>query len=76
MARSRGRTTVPGYVNDNNQRVVRRTDTKSCNHNGQNVYVLHCENCEHEYGANGCDIWLRLCPNCNENKAKPGLPYE
>lgn len=29
------------------------------------MYVLHCERCGHEYGANGSDLWLRRCPACD-----------
>ena len=67
------RTTLPGYVNRNNQRVIRRTDIPGNDHN-QYVYVLRCGRCGHEYGANGSDIWLRKCPKCDGGA--PGLEYE
>ena len=31
---------------------------------GLSIYVLSCGACQHEYGANGSDIWLRRCPAC------------
>jgi Zn finger protein HypA/HybF involved in hydrogenase expression len=39
----------------------------------QFIYVLRCEACGHEYGANGSDIFQRRCPNCQGGK--PGLRY-
>jgi len=56
-------TTLPGYTNRNRQRVVRATDLPGTDH-GQRIYVLHCEHCASEYGANGSDIFQRLCPTC------------
>jgi hypothetical protein len=57
----RGQTTRTGYVNRNGQEVIRPTGERGTDH-GQYVYVLRCQNCGHEYGANGSDIWLRRCP--------------
>jgi hypothetical protein len=37
------------------------------------VYVLRCNPCGHEYGANGSDIWLRRCPKHDGGAA--GLGY-
>ena len=68
-----GETTVVGYVNRNVQRVVRKTDQQGTDHL-QYVYVLHCEKCEAEYGANGSDIHLRKCPTCQGGM--PGIPLE
>lgn len=45
-------TTSPGYTNRNGQRVIRATDLPGTDH-GQRVYVLHCEHCGADYGANG-----------------------
>jgi hypothetical protein len=50
---------------------VRKTDEPGNDHQ-QRVYVLRCEVCQHEYGANGSDIWQRRCPQ-HDNGA-PGLP--
>jgi hypothetical protein len=56
VARS-GFTTQTGYVNRNNQIVVRPTGKPGTDH-GQYVYVLCCQDCGHEYGrtvrAYGC----------------------
>lgn len=56
-------TTAPGYLNRNGQEVLRRTDLRGSDH-GQSVYVLLCQKCGHEYGANGSDIFQRRCPRC------------
>jgi hypothetical protein len=55
-------TTAIGYVNRHDQTVIRRTDLQGNDHN-QRVYVLRCT-AGHEYGANGSDIHLRVCPYC------------
>ena len=70
--RTNKKTTEPGYNNKNNQTVLRKTDLPGNDHN-QKIYVLRCNECLHEYGANGSDIWLRRCPNCQGGAA--GLPY-
>jgi hypothetical protein len=36
-----------------------------------NIYILQCE-CGYEYGANGSDIFERLCPRCQGGA--PGIP--
>jgi hypothetical protein len=69
----RGRTTEPGYVNRNGQVVVRPTELAGTDFN-QKVYVLRCTRCGNEYGANGSDVHLRLCPNCQDGR--PGLAFE
>jgi hypothetical protein len=71
VARS-GFTTQTGYVNRNKQVVVRPTSKPGTDH-GQYVYVLRCQECGHEYGANGSDIWLRRCPAHDGGEA--GLVY-
>lgn len=72
MAASKGTTEI-GYVNRNRQVVVRKTDLPGNDHN-QVVYVLRCGVCDHEYGANGSDIFQRRCPK-HDSGAK-GLPTE
>lgn len=69
---SNKKTTEQGYNNKNNQTVIRKTDLPGNDHN-QKVYVLRCNECLHEYGANGSDIWLRRCPNCQGGAA--GLSF-
>ena len=65
-------TTAVGYKNRNEQVVLTQTTHVGNGHN-QRVYVLHCGYCGYEYGANGCDIFLRQCPGCR--KGKPGLTF-
>lgn len=65
-------TTEPGYVNQHSQKVVRKTSTPSNDHN-QLVYVLLCQKCKTEYGANGSDIWQRRCPSCSGGR--PALAF-
>lgn len=67
-----GYSTVPGFVNRNQQVVVQATGLPGTDH-GQSIYALRCEPCGHEYGANGSDIWLRKCPKCQGGNA--GLTY-
>ena|SRR5471030_2381720 len=65
-------TTAVGYENVNRQAVVQETGLAG-NLPGQRLYILRCRACEHRYGANGCDIHLRRCPNCDGGQ--PGLVY-
>ena len=58
-----GVTTKPGYMNRNQQAVVRGTGLPGTDH-GQSIYVLRCGQCHYEYGANGSDIHIRKCPKC------------
>ena len=71
-ARPRGKTTAIGYVNRNNQEVIRATGLPGTDHD-QYIYVLRCRNCRHQYGANGTDLFQRKCPNCQGGR--PGLAY-
>jgi hypothetical protein len=63
--------TTIGYRNREGQRVIRKTD-RTGSAAGQRVFILHCTVCDHEYGADGCDIYYRLCPRCQDGP--PGLP--
>lgn len=63
-------TTEIGYENKNGQIVLQQTDRLGTDH-GQRVYELRCSKCDNVYGANGSDIWLRRCPNCQGGK--PGI---
>jgi hypothetical protein len=65
-----GITTRVGYVNRNDQAVIRPTGNAGTDH-GQYVYALRCLGCGHEYGANGSDIWQRRCPA--HDRGAPGL---
>jgi hypothetical protein len=72
MASEAGKTTRPGYRNRNGQVNLRPTGLPGNDHL-QYIYVLRCDSCGHEYGANGSDIFQRKCPACQGGK--PGLPY-
>lgn len=52
-----------GYISKNNQKNLGRR-CKSENHYNQWFYELECLDCGHRYYANGSDIWLRKCPQC------------
>jgi PHP family Zn ribbon phosphoesterase len=65
-------TTTIGYVNRKGQIVVRATGLPGSDH-GQYIYVLRCSKCQSEYGANGSDIFQRLCPKCQGGR--PGLAF-
>ena len=65
------KTTQPGYRNRNGQTVVCPTGLPGTDHL-QFVYRLRCGSCGLEYGANGSDIHLWKCPNCQGGR--PGLP--
>lgn len=67
------RSTEVGYVNRNNQIVVRRTDGPGDDHL-QRVYELCCRRCSQHYGAHGSDIFQRKCPSCQDGA--PGLALE
>ncbi|GJD94522.1 hypothetical protein [Methylobacterium iners] len=65
-------TTELGYVNRNDQMVLRKPDEPGTDHL-QKTYVLRCLECEHEYGAKGTDIPACCCPACDGGR--PGLAY-
>jgi 5-methylcytosine-specific restriction protein A len=67
---SRGFSTKVGFRNPNGQVVLGPTGRPGTDH-GQGVYVLQCEHCSHEYGANGSDIAARRCPSCGGGR--PGF---
>lgn len=58
------RTTDPGYVNRNNQKVIKNTGLPGTDHR-QYVYELECLDCRRHHGANGTDIHQRRCPYCD-----------
>jgi hypothetical protein len=60
-----------GFRNRDGQQVIRKTEREG-SVPGQRVFILHCTVCDHEYGADGCDIYDRLCPKCQDGP--PGLP--
>lgn len=61
------KTTDVGYVNQNSQRNNGKTEYKGTDHN-QWFYCMECLKCGHKYFANGSDIKIRKCPNCQGGK--------
>ena len=59
-----------GAINRNGQRLIKKTDRPGTDHN-QYVWILRCEECGHEYGANGFDFHLRKCPG--HQGGSPGI---
>ena len=55
--------TVTGYVNRNNQVNLGRTNMRGTNPTNW-LYRMRCQECLHEYHANGSDIHLKKCPVC------------
>jgi len=53
-----------GKVNRNHQICLGTRKAKSPNKPEQDVYAMFCLCCGHLYGANGFDVWLRLCAQC------------
>jgi hypothetical protein len=66
-------TTQPGFINRNNQKVLRKTDLPGNDHN-QLVYIIQCQACSKCYGAIGSDIFQRRCPACAGGRQ--GLPID
>jgi len=54
-------TTLRGYINRNEQLNLGPTG-KPGTHPNQHEYLVECLACRHEYGANGCDLHERVCP--------------
>jgi hypothetical protein len=71
MSREDKGTTKTGYVNPNGQVVIRDTGSPGTD-KFQRIYQLACSKCGHNYGANGSDCHLRLCPKCQAGAE--GLP--
>lgn len=67
-----GETTQIGYTNPNGQTCMGTLKVKGTDYK-QYAYWLKCGNCGHDYGANGSDIALRLCPACQGGQ--PGIRY-
>ncbi len=61
--RKKGNSTETGYVNKNSQRNNGKTNKPGTGF-GQWFYDMECLECGHKYYANGHDVWLRKCPNC------------
>ena len=63
------KTTDTGYLNKNNQKNL---GYRGCSetHTSAKAYEMECLDCGHRYLANGCDIWLRKCPVCQNKSTK------
>ncbi|MAE50857.1 MAG: hypothetical protein CMH27_03520 [Micavibrio sp.] len=59
----------PGFVNRNNQLVIDESGGYISNHDSAKAWKMYCLNCKENYGANGCDIYIRKCPNCQKGAA-------
>jgi len=55
--------TTPMNRNRNSQITACETSWPS-NRPTAKIYMLQCKKCGFRYGANGCDIHIRKCPNC------------
>ena len=58
-----------GYINRNNQKNLGYRG-KSDTHYNQNCFEMECLECGHKYFANGCDVWLRKCPSCQQKTTR------
>ena len=61
------KTTDAGYINKNNQKNLGYRGISETHYN-QKFFEMQCLDCGHKYMANGCDIWLRKCPECGATK--------
>lgn len=52
-----------GYINEFSQKNMGKTEMQGTGHL-QHLYAMRCEKCGYEYHANGHDIFLKRCPNC------------
>lgn len=68
------KTTDAGYINKNNQRNLGYRGISET-HSSAKTYEMECLDCGHKYLANGCDVWLRKCPNCGI-KIKPHFNHK
>ena len=57
------KTTDAGYINKNQQKNLGYAGVSETHYN-QRFFSMECLKCGHQYYANGCDVWLRKCPNC------------
>ena len=57
------KTTEAGYINKNHQKNLGYAGVSETHYN-QRFFQMECMDCGHRYYANGCDVWLRKCPNC------------
>ena len=60
------KTTNAGYINKNNQKNLGYRGVSETHYN-QKFFEMECLDCGYKYLANGCDVWLRKCPSCQDN---------
>lgn len=63
------KTTDVVYINKNNQKNLGYRGVSET-HVSAKSYEMECLDCGHRYYANGCDIWLRICPACGKTKKR------
>ena len=61
------KSTNEGYINRNNQENQGKLNEEGTLR-GQSAYQIKCLNCEFVYKANGCDIFQRKCPKCQNGR--------
>lgn len=64
---------VIGAVNRNGQHLLQDLNRASATHPSAKIYRLRCLFCGHNYGANGCDVHIRKCPECQEGRPGEGV---
>ena len=68
----KGQTTQIGYVNKNKQKCWGQRGVAGTDYD-QLAYRMECLECDNVYGANGSDVHLRKCPNCQGGA--PGIDF-
>ena len=63
------KTTDIGYINKNNQKNLGYRGMSETHYN-QKSFEMECLECGHKYLTNGCDVWLRKCPACENGKSR------
>ena len=66
------KSTDVGYINKNNQKNLGYRGVSET-HVSAKSYEMECLDCGHKYMANGCDVWLRKCPECSPKKTSNTL---
>lgn len=61
------KTTDVGYINKNKQKNLGYAGVSDTHYN-QKFYEIECLECGFKYKSNGCDIWQRKCPHCQNVK--------
>ena len=67
------KTTDAGYINKNNQKNLGYRGVSETHYN-QSFFEMECLDCGHKYMANGCDVWLRKCPECGISSKRGKTP--